>query len=112
MEKTMKVVTGYRLTPVELPTPTSVAVRDHVTHLRRTLLRARLAVRHKVEAIQPWAVRELGRPLVAADVRMSAAVCTLLITACTGALLLIVPSLAWTSAEVVSLLKREKGGAL
>ena len=107
----MKVVTGYRMTPVELPSVGAAAHgRGFVFNLQRMLLRVRLACRHGVAALQRWSAQELGRPLVSADVRMTASVCALLVAVCTGAALLIVPALGWTSAEVGSLLKREKGG--
>lgn len=110
----MKVVTGYRMTPVELPSVVGAAavVRSCVKSVQRSLLRVRLSARHRVAALQPWAERELGRRLVAADARFCLSFVVMAVSACADCLPLLAASLAWLAVEVRSLLMREEGGQL
>lgn len=110
----MKVVTGYRMTPVELPVTSSALVRGMLSNLRRSLLRAALGVtlgvRRSARAARTWCEAQLERELCAGDVRFMCAWAVLAVTACVDSLVLMGASLVWIAVELPGVIRREQKG--
>lgn len=110
----MKVVTGYRMTPVELPVTAATLVRGMVSNLKRSLFRASLGasngVRRCLRAVRTWCEAQLERELCAGDVRFMCAWAVLAVTACVDSLVLMGASLVWIAVELPGVIRREQKG--
>lgn len=116
MDKTLKIVTGYQLPPVDLSPSANEYLRGQVNNLhlaaRRGRLRALLTLQHARQRVDAWCAEQIGRPLVSGDKRFVASSAAFAVSVCSGSVLLMVPVLAWFGVELRGVLRREqKGGA-
>lgn len=114
MERTLKVVTGFRITPVE-PTRLEALRLVAAEGVRALCVRMRSmkqGVAARAAVARAWVEAELldGERVTPVLVRRLCSVLTLVTCLCCAPLLLQVAALVWLGAELAAYRKEQKGG--